>query len=177
MNPLEAFPGGADEARKFIRYMRDDEPKLSVRSQAVCDLALLGLDSLAAADPEREAKVEVDRKLAQIARRIDFAMRATENCAIIVPLDVQNELDALRVAVLGHHAPPSPSVAALRDDDIVVLTSSEVDDFPSEVSVRHMPSGLLVASRNETTMAGNLAKAKSALCAALAASNANAGGE
>lgn len=75
-------------------------------------------------------------------------------------------------------AAPDSDGAALRDDDIVVLTSSEVDDFPSEVSVRHMPSGLLVASRNETTMAGNLAKAKSALCAALAASNANTrGGE
>ena len=64
MNPLEAFPGGADEAREFIHYMRDDEPKLSVRSQAVCDLALLGLDSLAAADPEREGDDVLSRWLA-----------------------------------------------------------------------------------------------------------------
>jgi len=76
MNPLEAFPGGADEARKFIHYMRDDEPKLSVRSQAVCDLALLGLDSLAA-DPEREAKVEgagEQRESANLRRQVDQAL-------------------------------------------------------------------------------------------------------
>ena len=63
MNPLEAFPGGADEARAFVESARlfvlGGGPGTTMAKQmsAVFDLALAHLDSLAA-DPEREAKVE-----------------------------------------------------------------------------------------------------------------------
>lgn len=118
MNPLEAFPGGADKARAFIESARlfvmgptdGTETTMSKQMHAVFNLALLGLDSLAA-DPEREAKA-----LASIRSDIDecsYGMSSEPNGDWIYVSAVMD--------ILGHHrallrpAPPSPSVAALRE--------------------------------------------------------------
>lgn len=168
MNPLEAFPGGADEARKFIRYMRDDEPKLSVRSQAVCDLALLGLDSLAA-DPEREAKV--DRAIIAFGDAViehdDACGRAADSDGD--GADVQASIDSRRfmehardaLRALLRPAPPSPSAVA---DKIV----RDVAELPDRDSPEDWPEAMLVTGD----------ELRAIVLAALAASNANTrGGE
>jgi len=166
MQDVIATFGSMEKARERIEDIcehTDDEV------EAIVGLALLGLDSLAAADPEREAKV--DRAIIAFGDAViehdDACGRAADSDGD--GADVQASIDSRRfmehardaLRALLRPAPPSPSAVA---DKIV----RDVAELPDRDSPEDWPEAMLVTGD----------ELRAIVLAALAASNANArGGE
>lgn len=139
--------GSVEKARECLSSPLGVHERYSAKAaELICNLALLGLDSLAA-DPEREAKA---------------SDRVTELRGILLDLAVGDDyrayLDEL-CRMADRPAPPSPSVVA---EKIV----RDVAELPDRDSPEDWPEAMLVTSD----------ELRAIVLAALAASNANARG-